>query len=138
MKKIIAVLIMLTLLFSITGCGGPKTYKEISFEELNKKIDAKEDFILFIGSETCSACSAYKITLNKVIEKNKVEVNYIDISKLSDDENSDLLANFYFSSTPTTVFVEKGKEKDTNDRLVGAQKYSKVVKKFKEKGYIKE
>ena len=62
----------------------------------------------------------------------------MDIDKLSDEEYSDLLANFYFTGTPTTVFVENGKEKDTNERIEGSQKFSRVVEKLQENGYIKE
>ncbi len=137
MKKIIIILATLCLVFGLSGCK-PKTYDEISYQELNQMIDNKEDFILMLGAETCSACSAFKITLNKVIEDYGVDVKYLDNDKLSEEESSELLSKFYFSGTPTTVFVENGQEKDTNERIEGSQKYSKVVSILKEKGYIKE
>ncbi len=137
MKKIIMVLTILFLIFGLSGCK-PKTYDEISYQELNQMLENKEDFILMLGAETCSACSAFKITLNKVIEDYGVDIKYLDNDKLSEEEHSKVLSKFYFSGTPTTVFVVKGKEKDTNDRIDGNQKYSKVVSILKEKGYIKE
>ena len=33
----------------------------------------------FIGSETCSACASYKITLNKIIEEYHTDIKYLDI-----------------------------------------------------------
>lgn len=134
MKKILIVLITITTLF-LTGCGGPKTYDEVSYQELNNMIKDKQDFILMIGAESCSACKSYKFVLNKIIEKYKIDIKYIDNDKLSDDEYADLQSNFYFTATPTTVFVENGKE---TDRITGNQKYSKTLEKMKEKKYIKE
>lgn len=134
MKKILIVLITITTL-CLTGCGGPKTYDEVSYQELNNMIKDKQDFILMIGAESCSACKSYKFVLNKIIEKYKIDIKYIDNDKLSDDEYADLQSNFYFTATPTTVFVENGKE---TDRITGNQKYSKTLEKMKEKKYIKE
>lgn len=134
MKKILILIVMVTA-FCLTGCGGPKTYDEVTFQELNDMIENKEDFILMIGAESCSACKSYKIALDKIIEKYKLDVKYIDNDKLSDDEYADLQSNFYFTATPTTVFVENGKE---TDRMVGNKKYSQTVEILKEKKYIKE
>jgi thioredoxin-related protein len=60
MKKILIFLSSLVLLMSLVGCSSNKTYEEISYNKLNDMLDKKESFILFIGSNTCSACSVYK------------------------------------------------------------------------------
>ena len=121
-----------------TGCSGNKTYNEISYEQLNNMLDNKESFILFIGSSTCSACSTYEVTLNEVIEKYGTDVKYIDLSKLTSKEESELVSMFPITGTPTTVFITKGEEKDTYNRIVGSVKQSKIIEKFKENGYIKD
>ena len=138
MKKILMLIVIVIGTLCLTACGGNKTYDEISYEKLNTMLENKEDFILFIGAESCSACATYRVTINKVIEEYGIDVKYLDIDKLSDEEYSDLLANFYFTGTPTTIFVENGKEKDTNERIEGSQKFSRVVEKLQENGYIKE
>ena len=133
MKKIIMPLFIVMMVFVLTGCK-PTTYEEVSYNKIDKMIENKEDFILFIGSETCSACSAYKITVNELVKNYGIDIKYIDISKLTEGDSEKLIENFPFNSTPTTVFVKKGKEAD---RFVGNEKYSKVESKLKEKGYIK-
>lgn len=133
MKKL---LILIAIVFMLTGCG-KTTYDEISYSELNNMIDNKEDFILFIGSSTCSACAAYEITLNDIIKEYNVDVKYIDLSKLSDKEESALTSQFPINGTPTTVFITDGDEQDTHNRIDGNQKMSRIVSKFKENGYIK-
>ena len=134
MKKIL----LLFIIIFIGGCSAVKTYDEIGYKKLSNMIDKKENFILFIGSSTCSACSSYKITLNKIVKKYGVDIKYIDLSKLSDKEKGDVSAKFPISCTPATIFIEKCIEKDTYNRIVGNVRYSKVVKKLKENGYVKE
>lgn len=137
MRKILYVLILIPLLLIISGCGA-KTYDEIIYDDLNNMLDDKESFVLFIGSATCTHCDAYKVTLNKVIEEYNVDIKYLDISKMEDKEVSSLQAKFPFSGTPTTVFVEKGEEESSLNRIEGESSYSEVVDKLKENGYIKE
>ena len=134
MKKIF----LLVMIIFISGCSALKTYDEISYKKLNSTLDKKENFILFIGSSTCSACSSYKITLNKVVKKYGVDIKYIDLSKLSSKEKGDVTAKFPISGTPATLFIEKGEEKDTYNRIDGNVRYSKIVEKLKENGYVKE
>ena len=134
MKKI---LLLIVIIF-ISGCGVLKTYDEVSYKKLNNMLDKKESFILFIGSSTCSACSSYKITLNKVVKKYGVDIKYIDLSKLSDKEKSEITSVFPISGTPATIFIEKGVEKDTYNRIDGNVRYSKIIEKLKENGYVKE
>ena len=134
MKKLIFVFI--SVLF-ITGCSFFSSYDEISYNEFKQMIRDNNSFILFVGSSTCSACGTYKVTLNKVIKKYNVDVKYIDLSKLSEKESGEFSASFPISATPTTIFIEKGKERDTFNRIVGSVKYSKIINTFKENGYIK-
>lgn len=121
----------------ITGCSTKITYDEIDYKELNNMLDDKKSFILFIGSSTCSACAAYEGTLNSVIKDYGTDVKYIDLSKLSSSEEASLTSEFPITGTPTTVFIEKGDEEDTHNRIVGIAKKSKIIDKFKENGYIK-
>lgn len=133
MKKI---LLLIGIIF-LTACTSVKTYDEVSYKELNKMLKNKNDFILYIGSSTCSHCKEYKETLNKVIEDYNLDIKYIDISKLSEKDSSEFQSNYPISGTPTTIFIEDGEEKDTYNRIVGSAKYSKIVEKLKENDYIK-
>lgn len=135
-KKLVVILTIFLSAFILAGCG-PTTYDEINYSTLDKMINNKEDFILFIGSETCSACASYKFTVNELVKNYKVDIKYIDISKLNSADYDKLLEHFPFDATPTTILVKKGKETGDDNRIVGNQKYSKVEKILKKKGYIK-
>ncbi|MCI9234338.1 MAG: thioredoxin family protein, partial [Bacilli bacterium] len=97
----------------------------------------KKSFILFIGSTECQHCDLYKETLNEVISKYQVKISYIDISKLSAEENAKLKVHVNYNGTPTTVFIENGAETSMYDRIDGNKPMNKVVEKLKKKGYIK-
>lgn len=136
MHKIVNIITLL-LVICIVGCSnGLKTYKEIDYNTYGEMIDNKEDFILFIGSNECSHCIEYEETLDEVIKEYNVEVNYLDLSKLSKEEMNEFKSQISFTGTPTTIFIEKGEEKSHYNRIVGALSYDKIVEKFKENGYV--
>lgn len=138
MKKIILLLFIVNF-FVLTGCDNKKftTYETIDYNEYVKLMENDETFSLVIGSSTCSACSLYKSTMDKFISKYNINVKYIDISKLSEDEYKLLRSEINFSSTPTTIFVENGNHTSVYDRIVGAESISNVVSRFTKMGYIK-
>ena len=137
MKKVLC-LIMVLFIFLISGCGSKKlnTYTEISYQDYINMMENKESFPLVIGSATCSACSMFKGTMETFISKYQVNVRYIDISKLSEEDYSSLMTEINFSSTPTTIFVNKGKHTSVYQRIVGAENLSGVVSAYKKQGYI--
>lgn len=137
MKRLIICFIACFVLF-LTGCSKKMTtYHEISYNEYIDMLDRKETFPLVIGSSTCSACSVFKVTMEGFIKKYQVEVFYIDISKLSEDDLNKLKSDVTFTSTPTTIFIENGKHTSVYFRIVGSESLSGVLSRYKKMGYIK-
>lgn len=129
----IAVGISLFLIFN----SNPKTYKEIDFSELEELIDSGDKFILFIGSNSCSHCTVFKVAVNEVVSDYGVTVNYIDVSKLSDKDYAYLNSRLSFSATPTTILIDSGDEK-IEDRVLtkirgskSSSEFATILKKFK-------
>lgn len=139
MKKIIIVLMaMISSIILFSGCNKKLTgYTEISYSEFNKLKEENKTFPLVIGSATCSACLMYKPVMEQFISDYQVEVFYIDLSKLSDEDYGKLKAEITFDGTPTTVFYEDGKLTSFYDRITSAVSIDEVISKFKEKNYIK-
>lgn len=138
MKKLLLVLIGLLL---IVGCGQKlKSYTEISFSQLETKFDKKEDFVLFIGSAACSHCQSYKPKLEAIIKVNQVKVYYIDVSKITEEENEKLDGWVTYGGTPYTIFIEDGKVKELDSQVYsisGDRDIEYIEKIFKKNGYIK-
>lgn len=141
MKKII--FSAMIALFILTGCK-LKTYEEITYNEYVEKVENEESFILFIGSATCSHCNDYKSKVEKIVKDYQIMIYYIDINKFTDEQLNKFKTQINFSGTPTTVFIENGKEKtDSNGnvspyRINGNVDYNKLIKKLQKAGYIKE
>lgn len=136
-----AVVAVLAVIFFIISNNKINTYKEITYNELVELVDSGDKFILFIGSDSCSHCTMYKENLNIVIPKTHVLVNYIDITKISNEELAYINARFAFTATPTTVFIKAGKE-DVAERVekkyVGSLETKKIKELFIKYGYIEE
>lgn len=136
MKKLI---ICTLALFLVAGCGGKiKSYEEISYQEYTKKVEKKENFILYIGSDTCSHCQEFTPTLKKVIKKHQIDIKYINISNLSTNEYAILRNKTKVQGTPTIVFFHNGVVDSGNaNKIQGSVSMSEVEKVLKRKGYIK-
>jgi len=138
MKKI--VFLFISLLF-LTGCS-KGNLRNIDFKEYNDMITNEKSFVLVIGKTGCSYCLDYKETLNDVLEDYDVELYYIDHSKFTEDEKSKFLARVMFDnnaiSTPTTIYIENGREQNKRNRIVGATSKSEVIKYLKGVGIIDE
>lgn len=131
MKKIFIILCALFLV----GCSNPK-YTELSCDDLFTKLENKDTFVLVFGSDTCSACKSYEPTMQKVMKDTNLEIFYINLHVLSDEDYSKIYSSYVVTSTPTTLFFKDGVETSTYDRIVGAVDYDEVIKKLEKLGYI--
>lgn len=137
MKKLTYIMVISIILLT-TGCGKKlKNYNEISLEKYNEMIENKESFAVVIGSSTCGACEVFKVPMKKFISSYQVDVKYVDLSKLSKEESDAFLLEIGVKSTPTTLFIEEGKQTSVYNRIVGAESYSNIKKAYEKMGYIK-
>lgn len=134
MKKI---LLILMSLFLITGCG-KREYTQLTYNDLETKLNNKDNFVLVIGSATCVACDTYEKTMQDVMTKNDIEIFFLDLNALTDEEATKVYSKFVYSYTPTTIFIKDGEETDTHNRIVGAGEYDDVLSKLEKLGYIGE
>lgn len=136
MKRIVVCIFLFLLL---TGCGNSqknkKSYIEIDYATYQDKIKQKEDFALYIGSASCTACQRFQPTLEKVISDYQLVIYYIDISKLSIEQDEELWAAANIEGTPTIVFVSDGNIK-LFPRVNGAVTETVLLKQLKSAGYI--
>lgn len=152
MKKFL-IIIMIIMSLVISGCSSKEDKNEsntnnnteeesrlktLSFSELQEKINNKETFILVVGQTTCSHCAEYRPILKSVLDKYNLVAYEIESDTLSTEEKGMMNDIANVSGTPTTIFIENGKEKTTTNRLVGPASQSKIVSRLKSLGYIKE
>lgn len=116
-----------------------KTLVELTYKELEKKLDNEDTFILVITQTRCSHCAQYKPVLKEVLYEYGITAYEIDQEKLTDKELGKLKNVANISGTPTTVFIVDGEEINTSSRLRGAvtNKHT-IIKRLKAQGYITE
>ena len=95
---------------------------EINYDDVLKKINQKEDFVLYIGRSDCKDCQEFEPYLKKYLKKNKgVYLYYFNIKEYRDQANSQeatkkeksrynqMRKKLDFSWTPTLKLVINGK-----------------------------
>lgn len=140
-KKKVMILVIFCLLilagaFIADRIMGKSYFNEISFNDIMEKIENKEDVVLLISQTTCSHCISYKPKLKDVSNKYKLNIYYIDVDLLGEDEAKELKSKVNYSSTPVTVFLKNGEEKTAANRINGDASKDKIVKKLKNNGFI--
>ena len=131
MKLIKKVIICIAIVFLISACNSSSSnIIDISSDDLKQKINNKETFILYIGNDNCSHCISYKPVLESVLKKYKIKIYHLDNTKYE-------INDFNIEGTPTVLFVEKGEEETTLNRINGEISKEKTIEILKENGYIK-
>lgn len=139
MKKIIFVLLAFSFLTLLTGCENKKDsyLKDLSYKELEEKVNNKEEFFFVVTRDGCSHCEEFVPVLEKILNDNKIVGYNYNLAKQSDEENGKFDELFAVDGTPTTIFVKDGQEVSIMQRINGNVSEDKVIQKLKNNGYIK-
>jgi len=129
-------IIVLVGAFILDSKLGKNYFIELEYQEVIDKIENKESFVLCLSQTTCSHCASYKPKLERVANDNKIEIYYIEVDLLNEEENNKFKSYVNFSSTPTTVFINNGEEKTAASRINGDASQDKILKKLKSNGFI--
>lgn len=141
-----AVIIVLTAIICAAiwfiGKGFNKTeypyIHELTFNELESKLNNQDSFVLIITQTGCSHCEAYLPVVQNVSNKYKVDFYVLNRTNISDEERTKLKNIANISGTPTTLFYTSGEEKSALNRLVGQATEYRLVEKLTSEGYIHE
>lgn len=137
MKRMVLIILLVISSFFISACS-KGSYKEITYEELNKKMEKEESFILTLSAASCINCEVFKDTMTEINNKYKITTYYIDLDKLNEEQYEKIKKLFVFNGTPTTVNIVNGKENNLLSRIVGSSDYVKIKEKLINWNYIKE
>ena len=111
---------------------------ELTFNELESKLNNQDSFVLIITQTGCSHCEAYLPVVQNVSNKYKVDFYVLNRTNISDEERTKLKNIANISGTPTTLFYTSGEEKSALNRLVGQATEYRLVEKLSSEGYIHE
>lgn len=132
--SIFIILVALILIFSDKD---DKEYlSEITFKQLEEKIDNKENIILYIKQTSCTHCMNFTPVFEKVLNTYKVKAYYINLTNISSEDNTKLSELVDITATPMVYFFEDGELLPTT--INGEKTKDVVIGKLKATGYIKE
>ena len=139
------IILLFTFCILLTGCNKNDSYlKDLSFKELNNKLNNKEEFFFVVTQDGCSHCENFIPILEETLNKNKVIGYNLNMTKLSDKEKEEfdkvfveILPPDESFGTPTTIFIKDGKESSIMQRIEGEASEEKIEQKLKNNGYIK-
>ena len=126
----IIIILSITLVFNNNN-GEFTNLKEITYKEILKKQDNKEDFILIISRSNCSHCNTYKPKVDEIARKHNLTIYYINTDTLSNKEEFKLN-----NATPLTLFFKNGKETTILNRIEGDLSTKTVENQFEKMGFI--
>ena len=133
----IVILVLLLAFLIINKAISKGNLVELTYDEFAQKMDNEDSFVLCISRTTCSHCATYKPKLESVAKDYGIDLYYIDIDKYSEEEQDEFEKIINFNdSTPTTVFLKKGKETTASNRINGDISTSRIIDKLKSNDFI--
>ena len=132
---LIAVIIALIIVAIVFSEDEGKYIKDISLNEVVDKIDNKDSFILYIKQTDCEHCKSFTPNFISVLSQNNIKAYSLNISNLSEEENTTYSELFDVEGTPTVLFFDKGNE--SLIRIEGEQTKAKIKSKIEAAGFIK-
>ena len=133
-------IILIAVIIIYVGCTNKNKdyFIGLSYEELNKKIENKDNFILCVSSTTCSHCAEYKPKLKEIANKYKVEIYYTDVDLYNKEDNKSFSDSYKITGTPTTLIFIDGKEVSVMSRIEGDVSKDKVISTLNKYDFIKK
>jgi len=136
MKKLLKLFALVLFVFTISGCQA-NPIEEVKYSAIETALSNKESFILEVIQDGCSNCEEFIPKFKQVLEEYNLKAMSINLSTLTNEENTALQNQFNVSGTPTVIFITEGKEVSISRRIVGNTSKDKIISKLKIAGYIK-
>lgn len=132
MKKRLFIIILM-LVFVLTGCSSSKL-KSLSYEELTKKLNDKETFIVYFSTEENNSLEK---KLSNVLEDNGLEGYRVNINKITAEEKNTLQLAIPYED-PSIVFIIEGRDPSKLSHITDEEILTKhLIEKLKDMNFIK-
>lgn len=130
MKKL-----LLTITILILTCGCSNNLKNIKIDNLEKRLNNKESFVLYLTDESEEGLTLKK-TLEQVLKDKKSNYYYINTDKLDQDDEEKLEKLFTYEDTNIILFIKNGEETSVLSRISDTFiSQDKLANELKNQGY---
>ena len=105
----------------------------INVSKMKELFSSNDTKIIFVGSLTCPHCTAIKPIINSVVEDLNVTVYYLELSTMTDEENTEYYSiNEFLKNNNSIPLVMAVKNNEVIDSFVG-EKDRKDIEEFLKK-----
>lgn len=132
----LVVIIALVVISVVFSEDESKYIHDITMSEVVDKIGNEDSFILYIRQTDCEHCKSFTPNFISVLSENKIEAYSLNISNLSDEDQTTYSELFDVNGTPTVLLFEDGNE--SLIRIEGEQTKAKIKSKLETAGFINE
>ncbi|HEM5059686.1 TPA: thioredoxin [Streptococcus suis] len=86
-----------------------KSYQTISIDEVEQKVQDEEEFILYIGRETCPYCRDFVPKLTEAVEQSRVTIYYLDSESDPNGKIQQFRQSQGLTTVPSLTYYKSGK-----------------------------
>lgn len=111
---------------------------KIDYAKYDEVINSEEEQIVVIAQTGCTYCESAKPVLNSMAEKYDLDINWLNITDLSEEEQTNIMNSLdIFSEDFGTPLVMIVKNKKVVDSTTGFESQEQYENFFKKNGFIK-
>jgi len=136
MKNIKRIILLIILVIFCSSCSESSNLKNLSYKDLQKKINNNDTFFFVVIKDGCQHCEGFTPKVKEVLDEYDIDGYTVNYTELSLEDNDSFYEEFGVDSTPTTIFIKNGKEISIRQRLTGNVSKEKLIDKLKTNGYI--
>ncbi|HEL2728987.1 TPA: thioredoxin [Streptococcus suis] len=86
-----------------------KSYQAISIDEVEQKVQDEEEFILYIGRETCPYCRDFVPKLTEAVEQSHATIYYLDSESDPNGKIQQFRQSQGLATVPSLTYYKSGK-----------------------------
>lgn len=134
--KISKILTIIIVLFMIVGCTKKASIKNTSYDEIMRKINNNETFILALINNEDKEYKTFNNNLKTIVKDYNINVSYLNVNNLNTTQLEEIKAIVNYEDTPILVYIKEGIEDNPNNRIIGDISIDRMIEIFKNAGYI--
>ena len=137
MKYIKKIVMVVALIFVCSSCSQNNKLKELTYNDLQNKINSKDTFFFVVIKDGCQHCENFVPKVKEVVNDYEIVGYTLNYSDLNEEDNNSFYSEYKVDSTPTTIFIKDGREISILQRITGNVSKDKLIEKLKTNNYIK-
>jgi len=111
---------------------------KINYEKYDNYVNGKENKIIVVSQTGCSYCESAKPVLNALAKENDIEINWLNITELSEEEQTKVVQSLdIFNEDFGTPLIMIVSNKKVVDSIQGYENKDQYVEFFKKNNFIK-